>query len=215
MKAECDFDPRSTRCLDFPTGQICQRAVIAADELVACPTKLCTDDVGDTASHGVLSDPAWSLSCGADAKSDIVRVAVYRGPASCEDCSETAKKAIEDLGYRYHVDLIGVREITPETLSRYDVYVQPGGGQDIPGPLESFGEERVEAIRHYVAAGGKYLGLCMGAYLASGSGIGLIPHELDSEVGRAGFPVNTIESTAITSGTGDARRFSTRTARTC
>jgi hypothetical protein len=38
----------------------------------------------------------------------------------------------------------------------------------------------------------------MGAYLASGSGIGLIPHELDSEVGRPGFPVDTIESTAIT-----------------
>lgn len=141
---------------------------------------------------------AWGFSSVADAKSDAIRVAVYTGPASCEDCSETAKTAIENLGARYHVDLIGVKEITPENLSRYDVYVQPGGGQDIPAALASFGDERVEAIQEYVAGGGRYLGLCMGAYLASGSGIGLIPHELDSEVGRPGFPVDTIESTAVT-----------------
>jgi len=136
----------------------------------------------------------------AGAKSETVRVAVYRGPASCEDCSETAKQAIEKLGPQYRVDFVGTNEkidITPQTLSRYDVYVQPGGGQDIPAAYKSLGDERVEAIQRYVAGGGHYIGLCMGAYLASGSGFGLISQELESEVGRPGFPVKSIESTAV------------------
>ncbi|WP_062117837.1 BPL-N domain-containing protein [Aureimonas sp. AU40] len=135
-----------------------------------------------------------------EAKAGVVRVAVYRGPAGCEGCSETVGEAIQSLGSRYRVDFVGPAEaidITPETLRRYDVYVQPGGGQDIPAAFASFGDARVEAIQTYVAGGGRYLGLCMGAYLASGYGLGLIEQDLDSEVGRPGFPVETIESTAV------------------
>lgn len=135
-----------------------------------------------------------------NANSNVVRVAVYRGPASCDDCSETAKKAIENLGAKYRVDFVGATEkidITPANLSLYDVYVQPGGGQDIPAAFNSLGDKRVEAIQRYVASGGRYLGLCMGAYLASGSGFGLVQQELDSEIGRPGFSVKTIDSTAI------------------
>ncbi|MGH8082815.1 MAG: BPL-N domain-containing protein, partial [Lysobacter sp.] len=131
---------------------------------------------------------------------DPIRVAVYRGPASCENCSETLKTAIEQLGPNYRVDFVGKGEridITPETLSRYDVYAQPGGGQDIPGALASLGDNRIDAIHDYVAHGGRYLGICMGAYLASASGLGLIPHELDSEVGRPGFSVTTTDDAAV------------------
>lgn len=147
----------------------------------------------------VVFSASIAPSC-ANANSNLVRVAVYRGPASCDDCAETAKKAIERLGAQYRVDFVGAAEkidITPANLSLYDVYVQPGGGQDIPAALNSFGDKRVEAIRRYVESGGRYLGLCMGAYLASGSGFGLVQQELDSEIGRPGFPVRTIDSTAI------------------
>lgn len=136
----------------------------------------------------------------ADQRADTIRVAVYRGPAACEDCPETLKSAIERLSSRYRVDFVGPGEpidITSETLSRYDVYAQPGGGQDISGALASFGDGRIDAIHEYVAQGGRYLGICMGAYLAGASGLGLIPHELDSEVGRRGFPVTTIDSAVV------------------
>ena len=129
-----------------------------------------------------------------------VHVAVYRGPAACEGCSETAKTSIEKLDPAYRVEFVGKGEetdISPETLSRFDIYVQPGGGQDIPAALKSLGKTRVDAIRGFVAQGGGYLGLCMGAYLADDANFGLIPHDLDSEVGRPGFPVQTIEDAAI------------------
>lgn len=129
-----------------------------------------------------------------------VAVAVYRGPAGCDDCSEAVRTAIERLDPRYRVDFIGPQEtvdITPATLRRYQLYVQPGGGQDIPAALESLGDARVAALRDYVAKGGRYLGLCMGAYLADANNLALIPEELDSEVGRPHFPVTTIDDAAV------------------
>lgn len=149
---------------------------------------------------GAVLLAALPLSSSAQAKGDVIRVAVYRGPASCEGCSETMKKAIEHLGPNYRVEFVGAGEkidISPQNLSRYDIYVQPGGGQDIAGALRSLGKHRVGAIRDYVAQGGHYVGVCMGAYLADAAGIGLIPHDLDSEVGRPGFAVKTIADAGI------------------
>lgn len=141
-----------------------------------------------------------SLSSAAHAATSITHVAIYRGPAGCDDCSENVAKALQRLDPNYHIDFVGADEpidITPQTLARYDLYVQPGGGQDIPGALQSLGDARIDAIRHYVASGGRYLGLCMGAYLADDSNLGLIPQDLDSEAGRPGFEVPGIADAAV------------------
>ena len=141
------------------------------------------------------------LSTTAMAREDrLIHVAVYKGPASCRDCSEAAKLAIEKSGPEYRVDFVGAGEkidITAATLARYDIYVQPGGGQDIDGAFRSLGPARVKALRDYVTHGGRYLGLCMGAYLADASHLNLVSQDLDSEVGRSGFPVETIEDAAV------------------
>ncbi|MDT3718267.1 BPL-N domain-containing protein [Pseudomonas oryzihabitans] len=131
---------------------------------------------------------------------DIIRIAVYRGPAACEGCAEAVKEAIERLDPAYRVDFLGPhehRDVSSSALAQYDAYVQPGGGQDIPAALNSLGEQRSAAIRAYVAKGGQYLGICMGAYLADAANLGLIDTELDSEVGRPGFPVTTIEDSSV------------------
>lgn len=131
---------------------------------------------------------------------DRIRIAIYRGPAACEGCAETIKDAIERLGPVYLVDFLGPAEsldVSSANLQRYDAYVQPGGGQDIPAALNSLGKDRSEAIRVYVARGGQYLGICMGAYLADASNLGLLDAELDSEVGRPGFPVTSIADSAV------------------
>lgn len=136
----------------------------------------------------------------ASAAQQPINVAVYRGPASCEGCSETVKSALQKLGPQYHVDFVGPHEridISDTSLGHYDIYVQPGGGQDIPGALRSFGKRRIDAIQNFVNNGGHYLGLCMGAYLADASGLGLIDGYLDSEVGRPGFPIKTIADSAV------------------
>ncbi|MBV4480677.1 BPL-N domain-containing protein [Pseudomonas khavaziana] len=130
----------------------------------------------------------------------VTHVAIYRGPAGCADCSENVKTALQRLNPNYQIDFVGADEpidITPHTLARYDLYVQPGGGQDIPGALDSLGDERAEAIRDYVAKGGRYLGLCMGAYLADDNNLGLIPQALDTEAGRPGFEVTGIDDAAV------------------
>lgn len=134
------------------------------------------------------------------AATPITHVAIYRGPAGCKDCSENVKAALLRVRPDAQVDFVGADEaidITPQNLARYDLYVQPGGGQDIPAALDSFGDARVDAIREYVARGGRYLGLCMGAYLADDSNFGLIPQDLDSEAGRPGFEVAGIEDAAV------------------
>ena len=130
----------------------------------------------------------------------ITYVAIYRGLAGCPDCSENVKTALQRLNPNYQIDFVGADEpidITPQTLARYDLYVQPGGGQDIPAALDSLGDARAEAIRDYVAKGGRYLGLCMGAYLADDNNLGLIPQALDTEAGRPGFEVAGIEDAAV------------------
>lgn len=132
---------------------------------------------------------------------DTLHVAIYKGEASCQDCAETVKSAIEQTGIKCHIDFVGPGEkidITENTLIKYDILVQPGGGQDIAGAFRSLGQQRARAIHDYVSkSGGHYLGLCMGAYLAGDSYLGLIEEDLDSEVGRPGFPVKTIEDSAI------------------
>ena len=136
----------------------------------------------------------------AHAATPITHVAIYRGPAGCDDCSENVKKALQRLSPAYQIDFVGADEpvdITAQNLARYDLYVQPGGGQDIPAALASLGDARAEAIREYVAKGGRYLGLCMGAYLADDSNLGLIPQDLDSEAGRPGFEVSGIDDAAV------------------
>ncbi|MDT3718254.1 hypothetical protein [Pseudomonas oryzihabitans] len=59
------------------------------------------------------------------------------------------------------------------------------------------GAVRSTALRDYVAQGGRYLELGLGAYLADADNLGLIPEELDLEGGRPGFPVTTIDDSVV------------------
>ncbi|AXJ95975.1 BPL-N domain-containing protein [Sphingomonas sp.] len=130
----------------------------------------------------------------------VVRVAIYRGPAACEDCAEALQRAIGALDPRYHVDFVGPAErtdVTPATLRDYAIYIQPGGGQDIAAARRALGAARARAIRDFVAHGGRYLGLCMGAYLADRSNLGLIDADLDSEVGRPGSAATSEDDTIV------------------
>ncbi|WP_264172428.1 BPL-N domain-containing protein [Burkholderia sp. AU31624] len=123
---------------------------------------------------------------------------VYRGPAACDGCPETIAQRLRESSHRFRVIYVGPAEklkITPAVLAGAALYVQPGGGQDIPGAAASIGKRSINAVRHYVSNGGRYLGICMGAYLAGDPGFGLVAGELDSEVGRPGSTLHGIEDT--------------------
>lgn len=60
-----------------------------------------------------------------------LRAYVYRGPAACEGCPEAVGALLESSPTRINVTYVGPDEaidISVESLSRADIYAQPGGG---------------------------------------------------------------------------------------
>lgn len=133
---------------------------------------------------GLLALPAAPASAAVGA---APKVAVYRGAAGCRGCSEMVVDALRATGLPLTIVYVGEREplhVTPATLRDVDLYIQPGGGQDIPAAYAALGDDGAAALRDFVSGGKGFLGLCMGAYLADRDGIGLVDVALQSEVGR-------------------------------
>jgi hypothetical protein len=106
-------------------------------------------------------------------------VLVYRGPASLPGCPEAVAATVAAAGLvpRY----VGPHERLPldaRTLATASAYAQPGG--DELGSVWPVLRAAAPTIRSYVAAGGAYLGYCLGAYLAGRDpGFGLLPGDTD------------------------------------
>jgi hypothetical protein len=103
---------------------------------------------------------------------------VYRGPASCPGCSEAAAALIRLSPLHFTVSYAGPGEklkITAASLRGVALYAQPGGGGSVRRGMTALGPAAAATIKSYVASGGHYLGICMGAYLAgSDPGMGLL-----------------------------------------
>ncbi|MFJ8623460.1 hypothetical protein ACIRD3_11525 [Kitasatospora sp. NPDC093550] len=120
---------------------------------------------------------------------------VYRGPAACEGCPEAAGTMLERDGFA--VRYVGPKErvrFGPSALTGAAVYVQPGGtnGQGVDTAWGLLGREpgfSPELVRAYVRGGGRYLGLCMGGYLAGDPGYDLLPGDSDPYVRSPGASV--------------------------
>jgi len=93
-----------------------------------------------------------------------IRVAIYddaggneKGPINCERCLPSAQG--------FATKRVKAADIRAGALDRFDVLIQPGGsGSKQAKALEQEGRDK---IRDFVAAGGGYLGICAGSYLAS------------------------------------------------
>jgi glutamine amidotransferase-like uncharacterized protein len=92
-------------------------------------------------------------------------IAVYRqDPIASTDCAQAIKDV---LVTRYdHVFFINHRTCTAATLHNVDCVVFPGGEKDVDN-FDHMLRDRSKVIRDYVAGGGRYLGICMGAYITS------------------------------------------------
>lgn len=127
--------------------------------------------------------------------------AVYRGPAACQGCPEAAASLLEESG-GFTVLYIGPNEsrsVTAEGLADLSLYVQPGGFDDVGLAMEHLGKESTDAITDWVKGGGRYLGFCMGAYLAgSDPGMGLLsPGDTTAYAESAESLVNGSEEAVI------------------
>lgn len=143
-----------------------------------------------------------TVSCGGPSSPDRDRglALVYRGAAACPGCAETIAQRLETTFPDTTVAFIGEDEEYPleaSSLTVASLYVQPGGGDDVAAAADSIPGDYIEDLEQYVSAGGNYLGVCMGAYLAGPVAFGLIDDDIDGEVGRRDFDVTDSRETFV------------------
>lgn len=101
---------------------------------------------------------------------------VYRGPASLPGCPEAAAHALRSSPHRFRVAFTDGRRLD---LTGASLYCQPGGGE--LGPAWRRLRRDAGTVRDFVGGGGRYLGFCLGAYLAGHDpGFGLLDGDVDS-----------------------------------
>ena len=113
---------------------------------------------------------------------------VYRGPASTAGCPEAVADALGRSRWDLDVRFVGPRQalqLGPGVLARAVLYAQPGGGTLGRAYRRLKGD--APAIREFVGAGGRYLGFCLGGYLAGETpGFGLLPGDADRFISSPG-----------------------------
>lgn len=109
---------------------------------------------------------------------------VYRGPASLPGCPEAVAELLCASSRRLRVEFVGPREsrqLGAASLADATLYAQPGGAE-LDDAYRHLRPHRKD-IRRFVAAGGRYLGFCLGGYLAGSSpGFGLLPGDTDQYI---------------------------------
>ncbi|MFP5416286.1 MAG: BPL-N domain-containing protein [Actinomycetes bacterium] len=111
---------------------------------------------------------------------------VYRGEASLPGCPEAAARALASSPYRFRIQYA---RPTESSLRGAALYCQPGGG-DL-GPAWRRLRKDARVVRDFVQAGGRYLGFCLGGYLAGDDpGFGLLAGATDRYVGTPGCEVS-------------------------
>ncbi|MGW1408281.1 BPL-N domain-containing protein [Streptomyces sp. NPDC002403] len=136
----------------------------------------------------------------ADATTGHRRLAlVYRGPASQPGCPEAVAELLASTPWDLDVRFIGPDEVLPltaRTLARAALYAQPGGGT-LSSAYRILRWQR-RAVRDFVHLGGRYLGFCLGGYLAGATpGFGLLPGDTDQYISSPGATVHDERDTVI------------------
>ena len=105
--------------------------------------------------------------------------AIYRGPAAVPGCAEVWRPLLREQGLRTTWVGPGERRQLGAALREGPaLLVHPGGGS-LEAEWERVATD-AEAVRAYVRGGGRYLGICLGGYLAgSDPGYALLPGQVD------------------------------------
>jgi glutamine amidotransferase-like uncharacterized protein len=124
---------------------------------------------------------------------------VYRGPAACEGCAEEVAVLLRESKWDFDIAYVGPAErlrITTAVLDSAVLYAQPGGGNSVKRAFRQM-KQVAPNITEYTRAGGRYLGICMGAYLAGRRpGFGFLP-ETDQFITSTGADVRTKRDTIV------------------
>jgi glutamine amidotransferase-like uncharacterized protein len=124
---------------------------------------------------------------------------VYRGKAGAPGCSEAVVRLLRSSRWGFDVRYVGPKEdilLSAEVLANAAVYAQPGGGSLKKSYRRM--EPHSEMIRNYVGSGGRYLGFCLGGYLAGATpGFALLPGDADQYIASRGATLRTDTDTVI------------------
>jgi glutamine amidotransferase-like uncharacterized protein len=147
---------------------------------------------------GVVAALGWAGGCALTSHERPLAL-VYRGPASCPDCSESVAALLQSAPTGFRTQYVGPDEdtdISPKTLATAAVYAQPGGGNVDPAWRRL--RRHADAVRDFVRSGGHYLGFCLGGYLAGATpGFQLLPGDADEYVGSPDASVHTTDDTVV------------------
>lgn len=153
---------------------------------------------------GIAGAMAASSGCGVPAPNapnvhDRPLALVYRGPASCSGCSEAVAVLLQNSPTRFRTAYCGPKEeldISPTTLAQAVVYAQPGGGDVDPAWRRL--RRYATVIRDWVHGGGRYLGFCLGGYLAGATpGFALLPGDTDRYISSPNASVHSTEDAVV------------------
>lgn len=91
-------------------------------------------------------------------------IGIFIHNPQCE--TECALGMIQGFVNDYNIRTFGLDELNEDFLSTIDVVAFPGGIGDSDDFDNIFNEDHILAVQNFVDNGGKYLGICMGAYWA-------------------------------------------------
>ncbi|MER6049438.1 BPL-N domain-containing protein [Streptomyces sp. NPDC001793] len=125
---------------------------------------------------------------------------VYRGPAARPaGCSEAVAELLATGPWNLDVRYTGPHETVPlsaASLTHAHLYAQPGGGSLAPAYRRL--RRHAGEIRDYVQGGGRYLGFCLGGYLAGDDpGFDLLPGDTDQYIVTPGATVRHDGDTVV------------------
>jgi glutamine amidotransferase-like uncharacterized protein len=124
---------------------------------------------------------------------------VYRGPAAVPGCPEAVAALLEASRWRFDVRYIGPAEdlpLRPDAFAGAAVYAQPGGAT-LRRAYRHLRRCR-STIRQFIHAGGRYLGFCLGGYLAGATpGFDLLPGDADQYIASAAATVHSGHDTLV------------------
>ena len=124
-----------------------------------------------------------------------IRAGIYQD----ESNSNISIARMLDLSPEYELKILGPEDYANGGLDGLDLVIQPGGG--CKRQYNALGDKGVEALRRFVLDGGKYYGVCAGAFLAlqqSRPGyprLGLVPFKGDDPSHYRGISPVRIELT--------------------
>lgn len=124
---------------------------------------------------------------------------VYRGGATEPGCPESVASLLRRSRWNFDIHYVGPREeikLTRAALGVATVYAQPGGAT--LGPAWRRMRRHRDTIRDFVSGGGRYLGFCLGGYLAGATpGFDLLPGDTDQYIASAGAAVASTDATTV------------------